>query len=138
MTATRRRGTALALLGLVLTALAGCSAAADTVCVPELSVTPDQPRAGRIVTVATTRSCAGALPEGERWEIRIQPADARIPLARAFVDPDPDGSFSVRITVPPTIGAGPAVARIADYWDHATCPAGASCADASVTFEVRR
>src|SRR3546814_10995197 len=131
MASTSGRGISLASLGLVVAGLAGCSLPADTACVPELSVTPDEPRPGRIVTVATARACADALPEGERWEIRIQPADKAITVARAFVDPEPDGSFTVRITVPPTIRPGPAVAHLATSSAFASCPRSAS-------FEIGR
>ncbi|MGP3536552.1 hypothetical protein ACTU3I_17295 [Microbacterium sp. RD1] len=106
-------------------------------CVPELSVTPEDPRPGRIVTVETTHACPVDLPEGARWEVRIQPADERIPLARAFVRPHADGSFAVSITVPPTIAPGPAIAHISNYGEYAKCAEGASCAAASVTFDVR-
>lgn len=137
MTAARRPGAVLALLGLVLAGSAGCGPSGGVACVPELSVTPDDPRPGRIVTVGTTRACAGALSEGERWEVRIQPADRPIPVARAFVDPEPDGTFTVRITVPPTIGPGPAIAHIANYRVDTPCPGSARCAAPSVTFEVQ-
>jgi hypothetical protein len=70
--------------------------------------------------------------------VRIQPADATIPIARAFVEPDADGAFSVEVTVPPTIRPGEAIAHISNYWDHAACPENASCAAASVTFDVAR
>ncbi|KAA9144064.1 hypothetical protein F6B41_22350 [Microbacterium lushaniae] len=133
---SRRSAVALALSILAGATIAGCaSSTPEQVCVPELAVTPDAPRPGRIVTVQTVRACPAE--EGVRWEVRIQPEDATIPLARAFVEPEADGSFAVRITVPPTIGAGPAIAHIANYWESATCPDGASCAAASVTFEVR-
>lgn len=128
----------LVLLACAAGVLAGCAPpAAPNVCVPELSVTPDDPRPGRIVTVETTRSCPGELPEGARWDVRIQPEGERIPIARASVDPEPDGSFAVSITVPPTIAPGRAVAHIANYWDYASCPGSASCAAAAVIFDVR-
>src|SRR3546814_19561025 len=132
MASTSGRGISLASLGLVVAGLAGCSLPADTACVPELSVTPDEPRPGRIVTVATARACADALPEGERWEIRIQPADKAIQVARAFVQPEPDGSFTLRITVPPTIGPWPAGAPIAKYREFDPCPSTPTCLPARV------
>ena len=134
----RRGGAAVALSVLLGAMIAGCAPSSpEQVCVPELAVTPENPRPGRIVTVQTVRACPVVADEGVRWEVRIQPEDATIPLARAFVEPEADGSFAVRITVPPTIGPGPAIAHIANYWESATCPDDASCAAASVTFDVR-
>ena len=103
---------------------------------PELSVTPSDPRPGRIVTVKTVRACAVDLPQGARFEVRIHPQDDRIPIARAFATPSEDGSFSVSITVPPTIRPGAAIAEISNYWDYATCHDSASCAAAEVVFDV--
>ncbi|MEZ3160835.1 hypothetical protein AB1K54_09860 [Microbacterium sp. BWT-B31] len=127
---------ALAVAALALGALPGCLASGPpaSVCVPELTVTPDDPKPGRIVTVATTHACP--VPDGTEWVVRIQPAGKPIPLAEAKVKPDGDGSFEVSITVPPTIGPGSAIAWIANYWDTAQCPSGASCASAEVTFTV--
>lgn len=117
--------------------LAGCSSSEPArVCVPEMSVTPSDPRPGRIVTVDTVRACPVDLPEGEKLEIRIHPADDRIPIARAFVRPDADGAFTVSITVPPTIRPGATVVEIANWWDYAACPDTASCAAAEGAFEV--
>ncbi|WP_295794085.1 hypothetical protein, partial [uncultured Microbacterium sp.] len=76
------------------------------------------------------------LPAGPELTVRIQPVGETIPLAQARVTPDPDGSFAVSITVPPTIRPGQAVASISNYWDIATCPEGASCASAAVEFTV--
>ena len=76
------------------------------------------------------------LPAGAELTVRIQPVGETIPLAQARVTPDPDGSFAVSITVPPTIRPGQAVASISNYWDIATCPEGASCASAAVEFTV--
>ncbi|MFJ6652467.1 hypothetical protein ACIQLJ_06700 [Microbacterium sp. NPDC091313] len=117
--------------------LSGCASAQPTAaCVPELSVTPSDPRPGRIVSVETVRACPIDLPDGARYEVRIHPQDDRIPIARAYVTPDADGSFAVSITVPPTIRAGATVAEISNYWEYATCPDGASCAAAEVVFDV--
>jgi hypothetical protein len=138
MNAARRGLVLLTVVCTLVPALSGCTSAQPTaVCVPELSVAPDDPRPGRIVEVETVRACPGDLPDGARWEVRIQPDDARIPLARAFVRPDDQGRFAVSITVPPTIRPGAAIAHISNYWDYADCPDGASCAAASVTFDVR-
>ncbi len=131
------RAAAGILLVCALSPLAACDAPTAAVCVPELSVTPDDPRPGRIVTVETVRGCPVDLPEGARWEVRIQPAGETIPLSRAFVRPAADGTFAVSITVPPTIRPGAAVAHISNFWDYAVCPDGASCAAAEVTFTVR-
>ncbi len=126
---------AVAVCALVGSTAVGCShPAPSAVCVPELSVSPDHPRPGRIVTVSTVRACPVA--EGTKWNVRIQPDDAPIPLAQARVTPDADGSFEVSITVPPTIRPGGAIAWISDYWETVPCPDGASCASAEVRFTV--
>jgi hypothetical protein len=126
---------AVAVCALVGSTAVGCSGPAPSVvCVPELSVSPDHPRPGRIVTVSTVRACPMA--EGTEWNVRIQPDDARIPLAQARVTPDADGSFEVSITVPPTIRPGGAIAWISDYWETVPCPGSASCASAEVRFTV--
>ncbi|GEM_PF-1968152 len=122
------------LLVVVCAPLTSCLSAPSTVCVPTLTVDPDNPRPGRIVTVSTTDACP--LPAGAELTVRIQPVGETIPLAQARVTPDPDGSFAVSITVPPTIRPGRAVASISNYWDIATCPEGASCASAAVEFTV--
>lgn len=115
-------------------ALVGCAPVTSRVCVPELSVTPEDPKPGRIVTVETVRACPTA--SDTLWRVRIQPEGKSIPLAEARVTPDADGSFSVSITVPPTIAPGAAIASIANYWDTQECPEGASCAPAQVSFTV--
>lgn len=126
---------AVAVCAFVGATAVGCSAPApSSVCVPELSVSPDHPRAGRIVTVSTVRACP--VLEGTEWNVRIQPDDARIPLAQARVAPEADGSFEVSITVPPTIRPGGAIAWISDYWEIVPCPDGASCAPAETRFTV--
>ena len=124
---------AAAMIGL---SLAGCSVPPASVCVPSLSVSPDHPRPGRIVTVRTVEPCPLELPADAVLHVRIQPDDATIPIAQAAVRPDEDGSFEVSITVPPTIRPGRAIVWISDYWDYATCPAQASCASAEVAFVV--
>jgi hypothetical protein len=124
------------LVVLACSALTACLAEPSRVCVPTLTVDPDEPRPGRIVTVSTTDACP--LPESAELTVRIHPVGEPIPLAQARVTPDPDGSFSVSITVPPTIRPGQAVASISNYWDIATCPEGASCAAAEVEFTVAR
>lgn len=116
-------------------ALCGCGPApAASVCVPELAVSPERPKPGRIVIVSTTNPCP--VPQGTRFALRIQPADARIPIAQARAEPSADGSFEVSITVPPTIEAGDAIAWISNYWEVVECPEGASCASALVSFVV--
>ncbi|MEF2255283.1 hypothetical protein [Microbacterium schleiferi] len=125
--------TLLVIAGAPLTA---CMAEPSRVCVPTLTVEPDNPRPGKIVTVSTTDACP--LPDGAELAVRIRPLGEPIPLAQARVTPEPDGSFSVSITVPPTIRPGQAVASISNYWDIATCPEGASCAAAEVEFTVAR
>lgn len=125
-----------ALLVIVGAPLTACLAEPSRVCVPTLAVDPDNPRPGRIVAVSTTNACP--LPGGAELTVRIHPAGETIPLAQARVTPNPDGSFSVSITVPPTIRPGQAVASISNYWDIATCPEGASCAAAAVEFTVAR
>ncbi|WP_019179059.1 hypothetical protein [Microbacterium yannicii] len=127
---------ALAVVG-ATAAIAGCghiSSAPEPVCVPVLHVEPEAPRAGRIVTVTADPACPAA--DGTEWTLRIQPADARIPLAQAVAEPAPDGTFSVEITVPPTMQAGPAIVWITNYWDAADCPGNASCASAEGRFTV--
>lgn len=127
----------VALCGLVAAALAACGTvgpAPDRVCVPELHVTPENPRPGRIVTVTADPACP--TPAGTEWTLRIQPADGRIPLSQAIVRPDADGTFSTEITVPPTIAPGPAIVWITDYWDDRECPDGASCASTEGRFTV--
>lgn len=116
--------------------LTGCGSPSDSVCIPTLAVTPENPRPGRIVTVRTVHPCPVDLPRDAVWHVRIQPVDAGIPLAQAEVRPDADGSFEVSITVPPTIGPGRAIAWISDYWDYAVCPDDARCTSAEVAFEV--
>ncbi len=116
--------------------LTGCGLPPASVCVPTLAVSPENPRPGRIVTVSTVHPCPVELPQDAVWHVRIQPADATIPLAQAEVRPDAGGSFEVSITVPPTIAPGQAIAWISDYWDYAVCPDNASCASAEVAFEV--
>ena len=133
-----RRGVrSLVVLGLLAAALPGCGTSLvppDAVCVPELHVSPENPRPGRIVTVTADPACP--TPEGTEWTLRIQPADSRIPLSQARVRPDADGTFSTEITVPPTMPAGPAIVWLTDYWDDRECPDQASCASAEGQFTV--
>jgi len=134
---TGATGSTFAAIALAALSLPGCVSASgppSAVCVPELSVSPENPKPGRIVTVATTSACP--TPEGTEWFVRIQPDGERIPLAHARVEPASDGSFEVSITVPPTIHPGTAIAWIANYWDTQECPEGASCASAEVRFTV--
>ncbi|NYE20602.1 hypothetical protein [Microbacterium immunditiarum] len=130
-------GMTFAAIALIALALPGCVSTSDppsAVCVPELSVSPDNPKPGRIVTVATTHPCPA--PEGTEWVVRIQRVDERIPLAQARVKPEPDGSFEVSITVPPTIHPGTAIAWISNYWDTVECPGGGSCVSPEEEFTV--
>jgi len=130
-------GMTLAVVAIGAFTLPGCVPTSDppsAVCIPELSVSPENPKPGRIVTVATTNPCPAS--EGTEWAVRIQPDGERIPLAQARVEPDADGSFEVSITVPPTIHPGPAIAWIANYWETQECPDEASCAPAEVRFTV--
>ena len=76
----------LAVVAIGAFTLPGCVPTSDppAVCVPELSVSPENPKPGRIVTVATTNPCPA--PEGTEWVVRIQPDGERIPLAQARVE----------------------------------------------------
>jgi hypothetical protein len=117
--------------------LAGCAAwvaPPASVCVPELHIEPQDPRPGRIVTVTADPACPAA--EGTEWTLRIQPEDKPIPLAQAIAKPAADGTFSVEITVPPTMPAGPAIVWLTNYWDTVDCPDTASCAAAEGRFTV--
>ncbi len=129
-------GMTFAAIALGVLALPGCVTASppSAVCVPELTVAPENPKPGRIVTVATTHACPA--PDDVEWVVRIQPEGERIPLAQARVEPDADGSFEVSITVPPTIHPGTAIAWIANYWETVECPDGASCAAPEEEFTV--
>ena len=70
------------LLVVVCPPLTSCLSAPSTVCVPALTVDPDNPRPGRIVTVSTTDACP--LPAGAELTVRIQPVGETIPLAQAL------------------------------------------------------
>lgn len=136
MARARRALTVVAVLAVATPASAcsGFSGPPPSVCVPVLRVEPENPRPGRIVTVTADPACPTT--DGVEWTVRIRPADARIPLAQAIARPDADGTFSVEITVPPTMPAGAATVWITDYWDTAECPDGASCASAEGSFTV--
>ena len=72
------------LLVVVCAPLTSCLSAPSTVCVPTLTVDPDNPRPGRIVTVSTTDACplpAGAEQPGAILESDVRGADDR---AQAF------------------------------------------------------
>lgn len=137
MANTRRMLLLGAMLTLPALAATGCSGAfgpPPSVCVPELRVEPENPRPGGIVTVTADRTCPTT--EGMQWILRLQPDDARTPLAQAVAHPDVDGAFSVEITVPPTMPPGRAIVWITNYWDALECPGGASCASAEGYFTV--
>ncbi len=127
---------ALVVAGVLGTAcLAACAPAheASAGCVPALTVTPADPDPGEIVTVTTSRACRITLPEGAVWKVRIRPADAPIPLAQASVRPDDDGSFTLSITVPPTMPEGPAIVWIDNYTEFAPCADSDDCAQGRFT-----
>ena len=83
-------------------------------------------RAGASVEVVGAASC-GPLPAGTRFVITLDVAgDATAPAVLADVEPDADGSFDARVTVPASTPAGPAVLAVRDGGQR-SCPSAAEC-----------
>ncbi|GAA4267561.1 hypothetical protein GCM10022256_31730 [Frondihabitans peucedani] len=126
------------MLALVVGALAGCATPAVDRggCVPRFSIEPGVARVGDSLEFSSRDVCAVDVPR-TGWRVAILvPGSAE---ARATVRSTEtfDGSWTVRIVVPPGVPAGQASVTITN-WDYSSCPDGASCAGPSAEFTVER